>query len=62
MLRDDVAMWALPGARIEAYAARVATMAEANRVLGKFHELRRLDVESGARPTVAESLARLGAA
>lgn len=56
---DDVGLWALPGPTIDQYAQRVAVLARANDTLGRFHRLRRADVEAGARPTYAESLARL---
>lgn len=56
---DDVGLWALPGPTIDQYARRVAVLAQANDVLGRFHRLRRADVEAGARPTYAESLTRL---
>ena len=62
VLTDDVALFAIPGARIEAFADRIATLSKANTVLSKFHTLRRVDVEGGARPTVAQSLERLSAA
>lgn len=58
-LADDVALWALPGAKLHAYAARVAALANANKVLGTFHSLRRADVEAGKRPTLQQSLDRL---
>ncbi len=58
-LSDDVALWALPGGKVERYAERIAALAGANNVLGKFHTLRRQDVEAGLRPTVVESLLRL---
>ena len=60
VLREDVALWALPGQRLEEYTARIAELAEANSVLTRFHVLRRQDIEAGLAPTVAESLARLG--
>ena len=60
VMRDDVALWALPGQRLEEYAARIAELAKANSVLARFHALRRSDVEAGLSPTIAESLARLG--
>jgi uncharacterized protein (DUF169 family) len=60
-MTDDVAIWALPGARLDEYVERLTALAEANRVLGRFHELRRADVAAGGRPSVAESLERLGA-
>lgn len=56
---DDTALWALPGAKIAAYAERITKLAAANDVLGRFHALRRVDVAAGDRPTYAESLARL---
>ena len=59
-LSDDVAMWALPGSRLGEYSEDIEVLAEANRTLAAFHERRRQDVESGERPTVRESLARLG--
>ena len=62
VLTDDVALFAIPGARIEAFAERIAALANANAVLSKFHTLRRVDVEGGARPSVAQSLERLSAA
>ena len=59
-LSDDIALWALPGSRLDEYCDEIATFAEANRTLATFHERRRSDVEAGGRPTVRESLARLG--
>jgi uncharacterized protein (DUF169 family) len=58
-LTDDTALWAFPGAKMAHYAERIAKLATANRVLGRFHELRRADVEAGSAPSYAESLARL---
>ncbi|MDE3000625.1 MAG: DUF169 domain-containing protein [Gemmatimonadota bacterium] len=59
-LTDDVAIWALPGDKVNLYAARIDILARANAVLGEFHSLRRNDVEAGLEPTIAESLSRLG--
>ena len=59
VLTDDFALWALPGAKIEEYAARIKVLAEANTLLTQFHELRREDVASGKSPSVKESLGRL---
>jgi uncharacterized protein (DUF169 family) len=56
---DDVALYAIPGARLEEYAARLRQLAGANQVLARFHALRRRDVEAGRSPTVTESLAAL---
>lgn len=59
-LEPSVALWGLPGATVERYTARIAKLASANATLGTFHELRRQDVAAGKRPTVEQSLARLG--
>ena len=56
---DDITLWALPGAKLGEYCEQIASFADANRTLASFHERRRHDVESGERPTVRESLARL---
>jgi uncharacterized protein (DUF169 family) len=56
VLTDDVALFAIPGAKLEAYVERIETLAKANRVLSAFHQLRRRDVEEGKTPTVQESL------
>ncbi|MET0218628.1 MAG: DUF169 domain-containing protein [Burkholderiales bacterium] len=58
-LTDDTAVWAFPGAKIALYAERIAKLAMANDVLGRFHKLRRADVAAGKAPTYADSLARL---
>jgi uncharacterized protein (DUF169 family) len=60
-LTDDVAVYAVPGARIEAYVQRVKELATANDVLTSFHALRRRDIDAGGTPTIQESLARLQA-
>jgi len=56
VLTDEVGLFAIPGARLEAVAERVQALAGANAVLAKFHQLRRAAVESGGTPTVRESL------
>ena len=58
-MSDDVALWALPGSRLDRYCEQIAAFAKANETLATFHEIRRMDVESGGRPTVQESLQRL---
>ena len=60
-LTDDMAVYALPGARIGEYAVRISELANANEVLTRFHMLRRRDIEAGGQPTIQESLARLQA-
>ena len=58
-LADDITLWGLPGEKLSAYAAEVATLAKANDVLTTFHERRRDDIAAGGRPSVQESLDRL---
>ena len=58
-MSDDVALWALPADKLDAYCKEIGILANANTVLTVFHERRRTDVEAGQRPTVQESLARL---
>ncbi len=58
---DEVALFAIPGAKLEAYVERIETLAKANRVLSTFHKLRRRDVENGDTPTVQDSLLAMGA-
>jgi uncharacterized protein (DUF169 family) len=60
-LSDDVALFALPGSRLSAYAERIAALAQANCVLTQFHRMRRHDIEAGRAPTVKDSLAALSA-
>src|ERR1700683_5587736 len=47
VLTPDVALYAIPGSKLEAFAERVAALARANSVLTAFHTLRRKDVEAG---------------
>jgi uncharacterized protein (DUF169 family) len=61
-LTDDVAIYALPGPGLEAYAERVSELARANETLARFHRIRRRAVEGGATPTVKESLAAMPSA
>jgi uncharacterized protein (DUF169 family) len=58
-LNDSVAMWVLPGAKLDRYCVEISTLARANEVLTTFHRRRREDVEEGKQPTVRESLERL---
>ncbi len=58
-LTDDVALFALPGAKLAAYADRLDTLAQANRTLSQFHQIRRRAIEAGHAPTILESLAQL---
>lgn len=58
-LTGDVALFAIPGAKLDAYVERIVALSQANGILTRFHELRRNDVAAGLRPTIAESLVRL---
>ena len=58
-LTDDVAIFAIPGAKLNAYAERIEVLSRANKLLSKFHGIRRRDVEAGRAPTIKESLAAL---
>jgi uncharacterized protein (DUF169 family) len=55
-LTPDIALYAIPGSKLEEFTARVEALAKANAVLTAFHTLRRADVEAGKRPSVKESL------
>ena len=59
VLTEDVALWAIPGAKLDLYAERIAVLAKANAVLTTFHQIRRKDVENGKSPTIKESLAAM---
>jgi uncharacterized protein (DUF169 family) len=59
ILTDDVAVFAIPGARLEAYARRIEALANANNILSKFHQIRRHDIASGGTPSIKDSLAAL---
>ena len=58
-LSDDIALWALPGEKLEAYCTEISGLAKSNDILTVFHQRRREDVAAGRRPSVEESLARL---
>jgi uncharacterized protein (DUF169 family) len=60
VLKPEVALYAIPGKMIEAFADRVDQLAKANTVLTQFHTQRRKDVEAGLHPSVKESLAAMG--
>jgi uncharacterized protein (DUF169 family) len=62
VLTDDVALYAVPGAIVGAFAERVAALSQANAILTQFHQIRRRDIEAGKSPTIKESLAALQAA
>lgn len=57
VLTDDVAIFAIPGSKLEAYVQRIDALANANAILAKFHHMRRRDIEAGHSPSVKDSLA-----
>jgi uncharacterized protein (DUF169 family) len=59
VLSDDAALYAIPGQALNAFAERTAVLSKANRILTKFHQIRRMDVEAGNSPTIEQSLAAL---
>ena len=61
VLSEDVALFAIPGPKLEAFAARLARLSQANAVLTQFHTIRRADVAAGKTPSVRESLAAMQA-
>lgn len=56
VLTEEVALWAIPGAKLNVYVERVAALAKANSILTTFHHLRRKDVEDGKSPSIRDSL------
>ncbi len=62
VLANDVALYAIPGASMGAFAERIASLSKANEILTKFHQIRRRDIEAGGAPTIQQSLAALQAA
>ena len=56
VLSEDMAVFAIPGAKLESYVQRIEALATANAVLSRFHQLRRRNIEAGQTPTVMESL------
>lgn len=62
VLSEDMALYAIPGAALSAFAERIAALSKANQILTKFHQIRRKDIEAGGNPTVQDSLAALESA
>jgi hypothetical protein len=54
-----VAVFAIPGGKLEAYARRIEALAKANAVLSSFHRIRKRDIAAGGMPTIKDSLAAL---
>jgi uncharacterized protein (DUF169 family) len=62
ILTPGVALYAIPGATLEAFAERIEALSKANGILTRFHQIRRTSVEAGNNPTIKESLAALQSA
>jgi uncharacterized protein (DUF169 family) len=62
VLSDDIALYAIPGATLGAFAERIAALSKANAILTKFHQIRRQEIEAGGSPTIQNSLVSLQAA
>jgi uncharacterized protein (DUF169 family) len=62
VLTDDVALYAIPGATLSAFAERITALSKANEILTKFHQIRRKDIEAGGRPSIQDSLVALQSA
>jgi len=58
-LSDEVALWALPGERLEQYVSRISILAKANDTLSQFHQIRHKNIEAGGRPSYQESFNQL---
>ena len=59
VLTEGVAIFAIPGAKLEAYARRIEVLARANRVLSAFHTIRRQAVTAGKTPSIQDSLSAM---
>ena len=62
VLSGDIALYAIPGATLAAFAERIEALSKANQILTKFHQIRRKDIEAGGNPTIQESLVALQSA
>ena len=59
VLTDDIAVFAIPGTKLEAYVLRIEALGKANGILATFHQLRRKTIAAGGTPTIKDSLAAL---
>jgi uncharacterized protein (DUF169 family) len=59
VLTDDVAVFAIPGTKLEAYVRRIEALTKANGILANFHKIRRKTIAAGGTPTIKDSLAAL---
>jgi len=61
ILTDDVALFGIPGTKLQAYTDRIEALAKANAMLATFHRIRRTEIANGMTPTIKDSLASLTA-
>jgi uncharacterized protein (DUF169 family) len=60
VLTESQAIFAFPGASLDAYVDRVLALAKANAVLSQFHRMRRQAVANGHHPSIQDSLRAVG--
>jgi uncharacterized protein (DUF169 family) len=53
---ESTAIFAIPGSKLNAYVERIGTLANANALLRRFHQLRRREIAIGNRPSIQDSL------
>ncbi|MGA2729085.1 MAG: DUF169 domain-containing protein, partial [Terracidiphilus sp.] len=58
---DTIAIFAIPGSKLEPYVERIGSLARANALLNQFHQLRRRDISTGNRPSIQDSLTAFAA-
>jgi len=59
LLTDNVAIFAIPGTKLEVYVRRIESLSKANAVLSRFHRVRREQIADGETPSIKDSLAAL---
>jgi uncharacterized protein (DUF169 family) len=59
VLTSEVAVFAIPGDKLETYTRRIEALSKANSVLSKFHSIRRDAIAAGETPTIKDSLAAM---
>ena len=58
---DTTTIFAIPGPKLESYVERIGSLASANALLSRFHQLRRRDIAKGNRPSIQDSLTAFAA-
>jgi uncharacterized protein (DUF169 family) len=62
LLTDSTAVFAIPGAKLDSYVARILALTKANEVLSQFHQIRRQQIGLGGAPSIQDSLQALSQA